>query len=438
MDSEPQAGNGESQGGHVFTRADGSVGSFLTNASRATAERGLYDELVIDCDCHHYEGTSYKQIARYIDNPTVRDIFARYGTWQMDHTIIPGSLGDRVVAGRVRREVGARPPGSGLEPVGWSVLESMIAMGIDYGVLFPTPMLVLGLHPQKEIEVEYARGYNRWLTREVLPQSDALITMPYLPIGEPEAALEFIEEFGDDPSVVGFLVTAARYESLHENRYMKVFAALEERDLPVAFHSGPNWGERAFQTLNRFLSVHALGFPFNAMIHLTNLVINGIPERFPKLRIVFMECGVTWLPFIGTRLDTEYLMRPSEAPLLKRLPSEYIRDFHYTSQPLEFATQEHMEVVFDLIDAENRLLYASDYPHQDFDLPTTIADLRFLSEQARSNILGRNAAKLFGLPDVKLHERPEIRELLGQMGVRGPGAALPRSDPETAGSGVDG
>jgi len=300
-------------------------------------------------------------------------------------------------------------------------------------------MLVLGLHPQKEIEVEYARGYNRWLTREILPQSDALITMPYLPIGEPETAVEFIEEFGDDPSVVGFMVTAARYESLHENRYMKVFAALEERDLPVAFHSGPNWGERAFQTLNRFLSVHALGFPFNAMIHLTNLIINGIPERFPKLRFVFMECGVTWLPFIGTRLDTEYLMRPSEAPLLKRLPSEYIRDFYFTSQPLEFATQEHMEVVFNLIDAENRLLYASDYPHQDFDLPTIIADLHFTSEQARSNILGRNAARLFGLPDIKLHERPAIRELMTQMGFSAPGAPLPPSGPETTvtGGGVD-
>jgi predicted TIM-barrel fold metal-dependent hydrolase len=284
-------------------------------------------------------------------------------------------------------------------------------MGIDYGVLFPTPMLVLGLHPQKEIEVEYARGYNRWLTREILPQSDALITMPYLPIGEPETAVEFIEEFGDDPSVVGFMVTAARYESLHENRYMKVFAALEERGLPVAFHSGPNWGERAFQTLNRFLSVHALGFPFNAMIHLTNIVVNGIPERFPELRFVFMECGVTWLPFVATRLDTEYLMRPSEAPLLKRLPSEYIADFYHSSQPLEHAPPAVMQAAFDLIDAEHRLMYASDYPHQDFDLPTTIADLKFVSEAGRRRILGGNAAELFGLDDVKLHERPEARWL---------------------------
>jgi len=400
-DSAPTAGN-------IFERQEGG-NPFLANARATTEEHGLYDTLVVDCDCHHYEGNSYKDIAAYIDNPRVRDIFAKYAHWQLDHTIIPGSSGDRVVAGRVRREVGARPADSDLEPIGWSVLESMAAMGIDYGVLFPTPMLVLGRNPEQSIEVEYARGYNRWLVREILPQSGALITMPYLPIGEPEKSLEFIEEFGDDPSVVGFMVTAVRYQSLHENRYMKVFAALEERGLPLAFHSGPNWGERSFETMNRFLSVHALGFPFNAMIHLTNLVINGIPERFPKLRIMFMECGVTWLPFIATRLDTEYLMRPSEAPLLKRLPSEYIGDFYYTTQPIERCTPEHMQVVFDLINGQDRLLYASDYPHQDFDLPTTIADLDFIPEEGRRRVLGANAAELFGLEDIKLQDRPEAK-----------------------------
>jgi uncharacterized protein len=417
--------------GNVFVRSERGeeVGSFLGNAYRETARRGLYDTLVVDCDCHHYEGSSYKDIAPHIDSPSVRDIFARYGSWQIDHTIIPGSLGDRVLAGRVRREVGVQPEDSGFDPVAWSVIESMLAMGIDYSVLFPTPMLVLGRHPQLEIEVEYSRGYNRWLTKEILPQSDALVTMPYLPITDPDVAVSFIEEFGEDPSVVGFLVTAARFQSLHENRFMKVFAALEERGLPLAFHSGPSWSGQEFETLNRFLSVHALGFPFNAMLHLTNMVINGIPERFPNLRFIFMECGVTWLPFIASRLDTEYLMRPSEAPLLRRLPSEYIADFFHTSQPLEFASDEQMGINLKLIDAEHRLLYASDYPHQDFDHPSTIADLRCISSPARERILGLNAAELFGLEDVKLHERPEVAPLLADLPIdRGATAADSRAD----------
>ena len=52
---------------------------------------------------------------------------------------------------------------------------------------------------------------------------------------------------------------------------------------------------------------------------------------------------------------------------------------------------------FRMINAETQLLYSSDYPHWDFDLPSTIYDLPFLSESAKRNILGGNAARVFGL-----------------------------------------
>ena len=56
-----------------------------------------------------------------------------------------------------------------------------------------------------------------------------------------------------------------------------------------------------------------------------------------------------------------------------------------------------LETTFRMIKAETQLLYSSDYPHWDFDLPSTIYDLPFLSETAKRNILGGNAARLFGL-----------------------------------------
>ena len=55
-----------------------------------------------------------------------------------------------------------------------------------------------------------------------------------------------------------------------------------------------------------------------------------------------------------------------------------------------------LEAAFEAMDAPSRLLYASDWPHWDFDLPTVIADLPFLDEPAKRNILGYNAARLFG------------------------------------------
>jgi hypothetical protein len=85
-------------------------------------------------------------------------------------------------------------------------------------------------------------------------------------------------------------------------------------------------------------------------------------------------------------------------PLLKRKPSDYIREMYFTTQPMEMVdNREELELTFKRINAETQLLYSSDYPHWDMDLPSTIYDLPFLSEQAKRNILGGNALKLFGL-----------------------------------------
>ena len=97
------------------------------------------------------------------------------------------------------------------------------------------------------------------------------------------------------------------------------------------------------------------------------------------------------------RLDSEYMMRSSEAPLLKRKPSDYIREMYFTSQPMERDDPALLEATFKAINAETQLLYASDWPHWDFDLPSSILNLPFVSDQGKRNILGLNAAKLLGL-----------------------------------------
>lgn len=376
--------------------------SFLANARREVERRGLQDVPVVDCDCHLYETSAMPEIVRYIENPNVRRSFERASIGMLMHAMLPGNLGDRSSSGRIKTDLDMQLPTgdrANVHPLAAGLLHSMDQMAIDYSILFPTPMLTLGAHPQPEIEVELGRAYNRWLVRDVLVASPRIRTMAYLPLSNPEASVAFIEEFADAPGVVGFMVTAVRYQPIHENRFMKVFAALNERSAPLAFHSGPNWSERPFEQLNRFLSAHALGFPFYAMLQLTNLVVNGIPERFPDVRFVFMEAGQAWVPFLIARLDGEYRMRSSEAPLLRRLPSAYIRDMYFTTQPFEqLDSVDHLRAVFETMAADTQLLYSSDYPHQDFDLPTLIWDLPFLTDEAKRNILGGNAMRLFGLP----------------------------------------
>jgi predicted TIM-barrel fold metal-dependent hydrolase len=112
---------------------------------------------------------------------------------------------------------------------------------------------------------------------------------------------------------------------------------------------------------------------------------------------VWIESGLAWIPFMMQRFDNEYMMRSSEAPALKKLPSDYMRDMFYTSQPMEMTDMGALETTMRMIKAETQLMYSSDYPHWDFDLPSTIYDLPFLSETAKRNILGGNAIKLFDL-----------------------------------------
>jgi predicted TIM-barrel fold metal-dependent hydrolase len=131
---------------------------------------------------------------------------------------------------------------------------------------------------------------------------------------------------------------------------------------------------------------------------MTNWILNGIPERFPKLKTIWVESGLAWVPFLMQRLDDQYLMRPSEAPMLKRLPSEYMREHcWYTTQPMETTHPKATQLTLEMINAKTQLLFASDWPHFDFDLPQEIYDLPYLDETAKRNILGLNAARLLGL-----------------------------------------
>jgi predicted TIM-barrel fold metal-dependent hydrolase len=152
--------------------------------------------------------------------------------------------------------------------------------------------------------------------------------------------------------------------------------------------------------------VHALGFTFFNMLHLSNWVMNALPERFPKLKVIWIESGIAWAPFLMQRLDNEYLMRTSEAPGLKKKPSDYMRDMFFTTQPME-SMENHaaLEMNFKMLNAESQLLYSSDYPHWDMDLPSVIYDLPFLNAQAKKNILGENARKLFNLEPVLSEEK---------------------------------
>jgi hypothetical protein len=387
------------------------TGQLLAHASKQARERNLGDVLIVDVDSHHYENECYDEFLPYIENDVLRQLVLA-GRAKGRQALMPTQVSFQDMGGRITRyPMRASEKTAGGKPRDVQLGQRwMDAMSVDYSCLFPTVLLSIGLHPSTEMEVELCFAYNRWLTEKALPEGDGrFYSMLCLPFSDPDEALRHVETFGDRKHVTGFLVTSVRHLPVYHNAYMKVYRAMEERGLSLGFHSAVNIGEPVFKSLNRFSSVHALGFPFYNILHLTNWVTNGLSERFPKLPVIWIEGGLAWIPFLMQRLDHEYMLRISEYPLLKTKPSDYMRRMYYASQPMERVDAAALECTFRMINAETQLLYASDYPHWDFDLPSTIWDLPFLSEKAKHNILGGTAARLFKLPPRNEKQRANLQ-----------------------------
>ena len=386
--------------------------------AHATRQAESYEDyFLVDIDAHVTETQFWNEIIECVDNDVIRQM----GEGQM---LRPGQGSTallNVVPGMTYQHAFGRIPHQAAlaEPVGDSrgchhftelARRSMDALGLDYQIVFPTPMLTLGMHPQDDIEVALSRAYNRWMVERILPEDERIKGLLYLPFNTPEACVELVKQHANNPAIIGYTVTSTRNKPVHHNAYMPLYSLIEETGKPLAFHSGFNWSDPSFLQLNRFISMHAISFVHYSLIHMTNWIINGLPERFPKIKLVWVESGLAWIPFLMQRLDHEYLMRSFEAPNCKRLPSEYMREMYYTSQPLERSNMKVLRSTMEAFNADTQLLYASDWPHWDFDPPSSITMLPFLNEQAKRNILGLNAARVFNL-EVK-RTRPKAKDVL--------------------------
>ena len=232
----------------------------LAHASKDARKRGLADWLICDIDAHHVETISWGEIIEYIEDPVVRDNAMNF---QKERIGAPpyglnGDLGLRYqsVGGRIPHQEGLR------EKIGETSVHrdvvltrrAMDSLGIDNMVVFPTPMLFLGMHPQPEMEVWLTRAYNRWMVDRILSADDRIKSLILLPFNTPDEALRTVKEFGDEKGVIGFCVTSTRYKPVHHNDYMRLYAMIEERGKPLAFHAGYHWQDPSLATVNRFLS----------------------------------------------------------------------------------------------------------------------------------------------------------------------------------------
>jgi uncharacterized protein len=291
------------------------------------------------------------------------------------------------------------PPGASVDAVRRDLLDPS---GTDLGVLNADDAINLSLMPSPYRALALARAHNDWLRERWLEHDTRLRASIVCPAQDPAAAAEEIRRVAADDRFVQVLLPGGSERPYGEPRYLPIFEAAAELGLPVAIHSGgegmgiaaPPGGAGP---VSFYVEWHTLGSAGSIMGHLVSLLCHGTFERLPELRVVLLEGGVAWLPGILWRLDTNWRALTAETPWLERKPSEVAREHvRFTTQPLEH-TDEQDALLWEMLEAVGApdvLLFASDYPHWDFDDPGFT--LRRLPEAWREPVLHENAAALYG------------------------------------------
>jgi predicted TIM-barrel fold metal-dependent hydrolase len=144
-------------------------------------------------------------------------------------------------------------------------------------------------------------------------------------------------------------------------------------------------------------SAHIVSHGLSMVANLLSMMETGVPSRYPKLRIGFSESGIGWVPWIMMRMDKEYKERRRELPFLTDLPSTYVRQMFFATQPIEEpANMGEMATILSLFGGEQSVMFASDWPHHDFDHPNKVLQIP-ISADAQRNILCENALRFLNL-----------------------------------------
>jgi hypothetical protein len=280
-------------------------------------------------------------------------------------------------------------------------LPDMDAEDIEVAVLYGTSFV---FHANSTYDWRYAealcRAWNNWATEYCAAAPDRLKFAALVPLGDAMAAAEEAERAVREQGAVG-LSFPPNYmgRSLDQTYFDPVYAAAQRLDVPICVHANNGSGKfcEPIGAHENWLITHALTMPFGLTHALASVVCGGVLERFPTLRVAFLEGGCGWLPFFMDRLDEHWEKLPVLVPWLTRAPSEHIRGgrVFITCEPEEELTDPLRRLGDELI------MYASDYAHWDSEFPESarkIANRPELTDGQKAKILRENALRLYRLP----------------------------------------
>jgi uncharacterized protein len=352
---------------------------------------------VIDCDVHN-SWRSSRELLPYLD-PLYRDFLERGelpgGRESFPHAHRPWLHPEGFMRTDAVPADGS-PPGSDLELMREQLLDRF---GLEYAVLTGEEAIEVSTLANPHFASALARAYNDWMVEEWLARDQRLKGSLVVAPQDPRGAAEEIRRVGSHPDIVQVLVSSGARQPYGDPLFWPIWEAAAELGLPVAAHLGGQGGINAHPIgtgdPTYFWEAHAL-LCETGMSHVASVIAQGVFERWPTLTFVFIECGAAWLGPILWRLDADYKALRKETPWLNRLPSEYAADhIRLTTQPLEQPKDvRYLWAALEAIDGQRTLLYASDYPHWDFDDPA----LLHIPREWRGRVMSENARELYGLP----------------------------------------
>ncbi|MBM3672302.1 MAG: amidohydrolase [Actinobacteria bacterium] len=311
-------------------------------------------------------------------------------------------------------------------------LQDMDEDGIDIAVLYPTMLLGIQAQPDEEFAAVQCRAYNDWASDHTLEGEGRLFAAGAIPPmndaeGVERVAAE-IRRVAELPGMVSVFVRpnpAVDWRPFNDPVYDPIWAAAQDTGLPLGFHPflapdlpgacrGLYLGrgrdaegryvplDQMDEGFNSFANVYftqAIANPVDVMMAICYLTSGGVCERFPGLKLIFLEANGGWLVPWLERLDHHAKKFQWDVPWLKMLPSEYFRRQCWIS----FDPDEAMLAFTALspLCGADRIIWASDYPHPDAKFPGVTEELaeavESLDIEQQRQVTSESARALYGI-----------------------------------------
>lgn len=277
-------------------------------------------------------------------------------------------------------------------------LRQMEAESIAEQVIYPTLFLAFPLSDDPGLGNALCRSYNRWIKHVCDQRPDRLMWVCVVNPGDVPSAVAELRRARADGAVGCMILGTVGDQPLNNPALDPFYAALCELDMALAVHVG--WSSPSLSTL--YDTVYdSLVMPFTVTLFtgLLHLMAGGVLDRFPALRVAFLEAGCQWIPFLLERMEHYYdvgVGRGRWPYRAKKRPMEYIETGNVY---FGFEVDDRLLPYVISMIGDDKLLYASDIPHGDREWESVMKLMARgdLSDDSKRKLLVENARRYYRL-----------------------------------------